>query len=678
MRLPSGNVRRIFLYAIGAGVAIGFFYYGIIHTVGRMLAPSFAALVALGLGIVIGCCFLVAAKYALRLAAYDLRHTASNLTGQPLHHFTTGVRDEFTALRTTLTRALALHPDTRLHSTIAQSIADSPADMSQRFGAAIATFTQTIALQGAALCQYDSSQAICTPICTWGLPLMQNISGMPTDEGPLRRIVRDGRDIVLAGVEARLIMAMLGLGELTPLPIVCLPMWTNGELIGILLLISDKQDIVWSPERRELARSLASQLSMAMSEERLCRRLMDEQRNLNLFIDLSYALTSDRQIDSILERMLRIAATLSDSEHGTLLLLDRDEEVRYRIALTRGTLVPLQLVARSVLRSGLAGWALRERRADIIIDTQRDARWLPIPGLDGMRSALVVPVMHEDRVFALLTLAHGAVHHYNDQALRMIRALAGQIVHIVAHSQLVEHIEQEQRHNNHQLDSHHTLLAHVPSLLFEELKRDGMLETLAQPRYSQAIALSVGLRNISQLSKTLGPETLIQDVIQPFAQVVMKTAREHYSYLDHCDAHGALLLFNYPRHTSDAADQAAATAQQLHDAFAQLRQRWRTTIHCDVVLTIGIARGDIITGQTSSDSNQGQYVVIGPAVSEAQHLQMLARPGEVLCNAAFVGAFNQSHPESEGYLFEALQPLPNGQKNDQPPYRFTKSTQGAV
>jgi class 3 adenylate cyclase len=295
-----------------------------------------------------------------------------------------------------------------------------------------------------------------------------------------------------------------------------------------------------------------------------------------------------------------------------------------------------------------------------------------------MRSALVVPIMHEDRVFAILTLAHGATHHYDDQKLRMIRALAGQIVHIVAHSQLIEHIEQEQRHNSEHQQSYHALLSHLPSLIFEELKRDDLLEALAQPHHSRAIALSIGLRNMTQLSKALEPEMLIHDVIQPFMQAVTKTAHDHYCYLDHCDAHGAMLLFNYPRHTSDAAVQAAAAAQQLNEAFAQLRQRWRTAIRCDVVLTIGIAQGDIITGQTTNDIYQGQYVVIGPAVSEAQHLHMLARSGEVLCNAAFVATFNHEQPESEGFVFEALQPLPNGQENDQPPYRFTRSTQGAV
>lgn len=671
MRLPRGSTRRIFLYAIGAGFALGLLYYGGFSQLGRIapLAPPFALLVALGLGGVLGCCFFLAGRLALRLAAYDLRHVAAEVTGQPAHTFLAQRGDDdFAALRHTLTQTVALFPDHRLHSGIAQAIAASSADISQRFGAALTQFSHEIPLSGGVVCSYDPGQITFVPLATWSLPLLAEESMLSANEGPLRRVVRERQDVVLSGAEARLLLLLLGLKEPASLPIICLPLVVVDELIGLVLLIADGQDGVWSAQRRELARSLANQLTVAFREEQVRRRLNEDERDLHALVDLANTLTTAPTFEQALELMLRTVATLTDSEHGTLLLLDSHEEVRYRLALTQGMVVPLQLVARTVLRSGLAGWALRERRADIILDTQRDTRWLAIPGLGEMRSALVVPLLYGDRAFGVLTLAHSKPRHYGKRMLSVASALAAQASFVLAHEHLADEVERT-RQSEQERQAYQSLLPHLSKNALDTLAREERLDTVAVPQRVQAVALVIELRHIDAVSTQLAPDLLFQEILQPFANAVIAAVLAHNGYLDSCDSAGALAVFGYPEPSDAAAQHGLAVAQQVQTALDELRAHWRTHLCCDVAYAIGVAAGTLIVGRMHNDNQHERYGMLGPAVKGAQQLLRLARTGEVLCNTALVASLRTT---PTGNSLEPLQPIAT-QHGDEQPYRLVQT-----
>src|SRR5262249_42050305 len=129
-------------------------------------------------------------------------------------------------------------------------------------------------------------------------------------------------------------------------------------------------------------------------------------------------------LDEILREVLAAAAALTASQHGTVLLLDEaGERVTHRIALDSGNMAPLELVAKPIMRQGLAGWAVRERRAALISDTEQDSRWLPGPGLGDVRSAVVAPLLRADRALGVITLAHDLPGRYTEEHLQLLETL---------------------------------------------------------------------------------------------------------------------------------------------------------------------------------------------------------------------------------------------------------------
>jgi class 3 adenylate cyclase len=658
---------RLLRYAIGAGLAIGLACYGVVIVVERRLAPrpELALLAALLLGGLLGFCLFVAARLALRLALYDLRHSAAELTGQPLEQIAAARGDELVQLHTTLTTAIHLLPSSQLHANLAHAISAAP-NLSQRFEAAAACLAAELPITAAGLFLYDHERDELLHTLSWGNVSFRTHVAL-VSQLPLERVLRAPDEALLAPAQAGELLSQHSGAAVDISPALCLPLWSGAESVGLLLLLSDERDSIWSERRRELARSLASQLTLAVAEARLAHSLTMEREHLGTLVALAAELAQEPARDAALNHTLRAAAALTGSDHGTLLLLNEQEEVYCRVALSEGNLAPLQMVGRSVLRNGLAGWALRERRAAVSADTERDSRWLPMPGLGDMRSALVVPLLSGDQALGVLTLAHAQPGHYAERSLALVTAVAAQATHMLARARLAQQLGQER--NERQLLQHDGLERHLPPEVAAGLRDNRVLEQLDTGRSVSAVVLALGIRNFARAGEQLAPEALVAQVLQPYVEAFTEVVYRHGGYLDRCDGDLALAAFGYPLAAPDALYRALASAQQLRQAFGARRRHWRTIAGYDLVPGLAVAAGAITVGRVGT-AVYGDYVLLGAAVNQARRLQALARPGEVLCSAAVAQMLAQGQdPDKNAFVVESLQPLPTLDANEQP-YRL--------
>src|SRR5215207_1598237 len=142
-------------------------------------------------------------------------------------------------------------------------------------------------------------------------------------------------------------------------------------------------------------------------------------------------------LNVLLRSALLAAAQSTGARHATALLLDQQaQHIRYRVALDSGNLAPLELIAKPMMRSGLAGWVARERVAALIADTEQDARWLPGPGLGDLRSAIVAPLLLGTRMLGMITLGHETPGHFSNDHLRLLEVLCATVALAVEHAQV--------------------------------------------------------------------------------------------------------------------------------------------------------------------------------------------------------------------------------------------------
>lgn len=167
---------------------------------------------------------------------------------------------------------------------------------------------------------------------------------------------------------------------------------------------------------------------------------------LKLLVEVSQLL-SVRDLDRVLQQVIDLAAKAVGASKASLFLHDNDQIDWDHILIARD-LSPDESVAvvRKVLNDGFAGWVLRNKRGDIIYDTQEDARWHIFPDDKlPVRSAMCVPFLSNDHVIAVLTLVHPTPGHFTEYHLRLMTVVVNQFAIAIRNAQFFHRIQSQQR-----------------------------------------------------------------------------------------------------------------------------------------------------------------------------------------------------------------------------------------
>lgn len=648
MRLPSSNIQRIFLYAVAAGLGTGLLAYGIVVTAAAFLPDTLLVriLLAILLGTLIGACLVVGITLALRQVAYDLRVYASeileaNLPEAPLER----PRRAIASMRETIRQSVAAVPRSVELPQLASNLAATP-DLQHALSTAVTAITPHIPVQGALLLLLDAERGVLTPASAWGQCTINTDAILDVSETAIGRALYEQRVALYAGTQIRDLVA-LNPGPDAP-ALIGIPMHVAQQPFGVLGLLVPA-DYRLNDEQRTFMRSVAALLTLTAQGGMHRRLFQRENDRVAAFEQLGSVLGRSDGLEQALAQVLRSAARVTDSDHGSLLLLEPDElNVRFRMNLRAGTLLPISLATTPILKHGLAGWALRERRADIVEDTERDTRWLPTPGLDAMRSVLVVPLLYGERAFGVLTLADPAPRHYSRRSLALVSALAAYAVTILARMQFEAMIESKNAVRMRRLFEGRLANADLNRMLGDPQQ----IEQLLNPHHGTLVVLVAGLRGLERAASSLPPTTLLDQVISPTINELVTITQEYQGYVAHHDEVGLLAVFGYPLHTHDDRERSLHAASAMRVAARRLRGRWQANLGCNLGISFGVACGDLIAGVVGDDTAP-TLAFIGTALQEAQRLQQLARPDEVLVSDHLAQSLATDAPVE----FEPLTPM---------------------
>ena len=144
---------------------------------------------------------------------------------------------------------------------------------------------------------------------------------------------------------------------------------------------------------------------------------------------LAKSSAKEQILTAILQKTLDLTAELTKAETGSLFLLDPDGVVRDCI-LTRGPRQAKECLdlTGTVLEGGLAGWVMRNNRIGLITDTEKDDRWLNLPGQPyTVRSAMAVPISRDNELLGILTLLHSQPGVFHQGTADVMEVTAGQL-----------------------------------------------------------------------------------------------------------------------------------------------------------------------------------------------------------------------------------------------------------
>src|SRR5262245_21773313 len=133
----------------------------------------------------------------------------------------------------------------------------------------------------------------------------------------------------------------------------------------------------------------------------------------------------------------------------------------------------------------------------------------------------------------------------------------------------------------------------------------------------------------TSLVEGLEPESA-RRVLDRFFDCMREVLERHGGRVEKFIGDAVMAVFGVPILHEDDADRAIHAATAMRDALGQLNEEFEATLAIAIQTRIGIATGEVVTGDPSS----GNTFVTGDAVNVAARLEAAAAPGDVLVDEA--------------------------------------------
>jgi adenylate cyclase len=321
-----------------------------------------------------------------------------------------------------------------------------------------------------------------------------------------------------------------------------MPIIREERALGVITLVHHTPGY-FNDEHIDLLTSVAAQCAFAVENAelfQLTRRQKDllERRaeELQRINQVSRSLSELMSPDLLLKLVVQLIHDTFGYPQAAILLLEGEDLVVRGIASDRPS--ESRIGRRQTLDAGYAGWSIAHREALCVADVPADSQGALLSD-DQARSLLVVPLMTANQVFGVLEVTSSASAAFNQDDVRLLGTLAGQLGVAFQNAQLfdIEHrrVRQLERVSNlsiaitAQLDATTNLLvaAEAVAKIFEvgtcgivvtdpnlreqvhmALYQGGVVRTSAEPRVEQAL---------DQLAtiEIAGPEVIAQASSDP-------------------------------------------------------------------------------------------------------------------------------------------------------------------
>jgi signal transduction histidine kinase len=189
--------------------------------------------------------------------------------------------------------------------------------------------------------------------------------------------------------------------------IVSHPLQIEDQVVGVMNVAFERPHRFQEDELRGLE-LIATQAAIALQNARLFSYTNTDRKRTQLLLEVSNALVTELDEDSILQRAIDLVVNSLGASIGEAFLLEERTGKLHLRALAGDTKIPRDELAEILdlsLGKGLEGWVGEWREPLAISDVKQDERWLQIEGAsEGIHSSFCVPVMSEGVVLGVLTV----------------------------------------------------------------------------------------------------------------------------------------------------------------------------------------------------------------------------------------------------------------------------------
>lgn len=205
------------------------------------------------------------------------------------------------------------------------------------------------------------------------------------------------------------------------------PLRGRSGIMGILSFAADMPD-VFSQEHLEVAEDIASQLPVVIEQQRLHEAERQQRIIAEMLRDTASQLTGELDFNIIIDRLLEQVLRLMPCEACSFMIVEGDE---LRMMSHLGFSDRMSGRKIDELRFGvdtpILGWRSVKDNRTVIVDDVRDSPdWVPLPGLEWVRSYVGQPITVGGEVVGLLNLNSEHAGIFRGASSTHLRILADQ------------------------------------------------------------------------------------------------------------------------------------------------------------------------------------------------------------------------------------------------------------
>ena len=353
------------------------------------------------------------------------------------------------------------------------------------------------------------------------------------------------------------------------------------------------------------------------------------QRRLTLLYEIGQILTSELDIDRLLNLLMEMIFGVLPIEHGFIMMVDSNTKgLIPRCSRQRGGGVTRFAVSRTITNQ-----VIEKKTSILTSDAMTDARFSAGASIAAfkIRSAMCCPIIIKDNIEGIIYVDNSSVaSSFSEEDLAFLTAISSQAAVALENAKLFKSIEEATRLKNN-------LQRYLsPSIVEEIIKKNAPPEVGGDKK--GVSVLFADIRNFTKMTALVKPLELCAQLNEYF-NAMTKTIFKYEGTLDKFIGDEVMAVFGAPFGHDNDADRVIFTAIDMCNALQDLTTKWNAQNKAPFEIGIGIASGSAICGNFGADERM-DYTCVGDTVNIAKRLTEQAHPNQILIDQK---TFEQNH-----------------------------------